>query len=354
MVTSTAKYVEKQGLAAWLEKMGETRRVLAPQKRGRATVFRPLAPGAEINLHGQATEPPKQAMLPRSEPLMRYRYEKSAENPDATELQLEELLPEGSTLLFGLRPCDARGFLIHDRVYDAGKGKDVYYCRRRKNTLVAVLACSEPAPTCFCHRVGSGPDDEEGADVLVTDLGDGYLMEGVNEKGDEFLAGSGLADGSARAGEAAEARAKVRGAMPEGPEMELLPEALNELFDDAEFWEKTAAKCLSCGACSYLCPTCYCFNITDEAKGNGGIRVRTWDNCMSFQFTLEGSGHNPRTAKAQRMRNRINHKFNFYPALHGRVACVGCGRCIANCPVSMDIRSIIDRAAERVEAREAE
>jgi ferredoxin len=122
-------------------------------------------------------------------------------------------------------------------------------------------------------------------------------------------------------------------------------DALRGKFDDLAFWEAEASKCLSCGACTYLCPTCYCFNLTDEARGALGARIRSWDACMLPLFTMEASGHNPRTGKIQRLRNRIGHKFSYYPGLHnGRIACCGCGRCIKSCPSSVDIRRIVTDA----------
>ena len=131
-------------------------------------------------------------------------------------------------------------------------------------------------------------------------------------------------------------------AMGEAPEVRAAQGQLLALFDNAEFWEAQSGKCISCGTCTYLCPTCYCFNISDEKFGHEGVRLRTWDNCMSSQFTLEASGHNPRPTKANRLKNRVGHKFSYYPSLHdGNIACCGCGRCIKSCPASVDIRAIV-------------
>ena len=114
------------------------------------------------------------------------------------------------------------------------------------------------------------------------------------------------------------------------------------------FWRDQSAKCVSCGACTYLCPTCYCFTITDETTGMSGRRMRSWDACMHFQFTLEASGHNPRPTKAHRLKNRVGHKFSYYPTLHdGLIACCGCGRCVKSCPVSVDIREIVQNAVAK-------
>ena len=125
---------------------------------------------------------------------------------------------------------------------------------------------------------------------------------------------------------------------------------------EEDFWQRWTDRCLSCGACTYFCPTCYCFTITDEGEGlseKGGRRLRSWDNCMSPLFTREASGHNPRTAKALRMRNRVSHKYWYAPDYSdGRFACTGCGRCIKQCPVSLDIREIVLNAiADDAEAK---
>ena len=337
----------------WLERVAESRLVLAPRRQGKRTVFLPLDPAAGIDLNGLAASSPKQAVLPRSETLLEYTYTKTDEVPSRTGLDVREVIPDRPTLVFGSRPCDAKGFTVFDRVYDAGKKRDVYYCARRENTLVATVACTEPAPTCFCHRVGGGPGETDGSDLLLTELTEGYVVESVTERGEAFLLEQDLPEAGPLVDEARKTREAVRAAMPEGEPLTDAPEHVGALFDDMAFWDEVTAKCLSCGACTYICPTCYCFNITDESKGGKGVRVRTWDNCMSFQFTLEGSGHNPRPTKGHRMRNRVGHKFSYYPKLHdGNLSCVGCGRCIVHCPVSMDIRSIVSKAIACTETAE--
>ena len=120
-------------------------------------------------------------------------------------------------------------------------------------------------------------------------------------------------------------------------------------FRDLDFWTRESDRCLSCGACTYFCPSCYCFNITDEGTGVGkpGRRIRSWDNCMSALFTQEASGYNPRPTKATHMRQRVTHKFSTYPENWGAFSCMGCCRCISNCPARIDIRQIVlDAIAE--------
>lgn len=349
----TARYIDNETLMPWLLSLTDTQQVLAPVRSGGQTLFAPLEEDSTLDLDGLADAPPKAALLPRCETLLRFHYSKNGDTPPRTGLEVQEVLPDRSMFIFGARPCDARGFMVFDRVYDAGSRRDIYYCTRRDTTLVGVLACSDPAATCFCDRVGGGPGDSSGADILFTHIGNGYVAEGITERGEAFLENQSLEDAGERVDTARAAREDACRKMPGGESFEGVRSEIFQLFDDADFWESVSAKCLSCGACSYLCPTCYCFNMTDEINGNDGVRVRTWDNCMSFQFTLEGSGHNPRNEKAQRMRNRISHKFSYYPELYGdNLACAGCGRCIAHCPVSMDVREIVTRARSRALAKE--
>ena len=119
------------------------------------------------------------------------------------------------------------------------------------------------------------------------------------------------------------------------------PEKLGEIFE-ADYWETVSNKCLGCGICTFLCPTCYCFDITDEKWGVSGERIRSWDSCMYPEYTIHASGYNPRPARKNRLRNRFYHKFKYYPDLYNMFGCTGCGRCIRHCPVNIDIIDIIN------------
>ena len=169
----------------------------------------------------------------------------------------------------------------------------------------------------------------------------------MTEKGAALLAESGFAEAEGRKDAVAAAHAKAAASLPAAPNLKSAPEKIAARFTDEAFWEKETVKCLSCGACTYICPTCQCFTITDEGSQLEGRRLRSWDSCMSPLFTLETSGHNSREKKHQRMRNRVSHKFSFFPERYdGLYSCVGCGRCTASCPVSLDIRHMLTAAAD--------
>lgn len=368
---SIAKFLKKSDLTAWLKELAADRRVMAPYRegaKGDAIVFRPLDETKPMVLDRQATSPPKATVFPASEEFLRFAYAKSPDNLGQVSVQLGTPPEPPETLVFGGRPCDARGFVTFDRVYDGKKFKDVYYLTRREKTLFATMVCMENETSCFCHWVGSGPADAQGSDLLLTPLGTsetngeptGYVIQAVSPRGEGLLHSKLLGEVEAKVvADAKKLQDEARHALGKPPALKDAPEALLARFDDMDpggFWDEMSAKCISCGACTYLCPTCYCFNITDETQGLAGRRVRSWDTCMSFTFTMEASGHNPRPTKAHRLKNRVGHKFSYYPKIHGSqgagpIACCGCGRCVKHCPVSVDIREIVLRSMEPIPAK---
>ena len=350
-----AKYIKSADVPVWLAELAATRRVLAPREEGGTVVFRPFAADTPPVLDREPVMPPKGSVFPAGEALLHYRYTKDMEHLGDVDVELIQGDAAEPTVVFGSRPCGARGFLIFDRVYDGQKYKDTPYLARRAATAFVSIACDTPETTCFCHWVDSGPDDTAGSDVLLTPVSGGYVAEAVSDKGGELLSSKLFSAASDKAAEAETVRQKARAALSEAPDISDSAPKLLARFDDLTFWERESAKCISCGACTYLCPTCYCFSITDEAYGMSGSRIRSWDNCMSYQFTLEASGHNPRPTKAHRLRNRVGHKFSYYPDIHeGVIACCGCGRCIKHCPVCVDIREIVIHACEYQESEAAE
>ena len=351
---SAYKYVSLADLPALLDRLGpafgKDAQVYAPRRENRAVVYRPYDPAQGVELAERPTESCKHVVFPRAEELFRFHKTKDPEASGRERTSLEEPAEPGKAIVFGALSCDARGFFAFDPVYDGcgttGIAKDVYYLKRRQNTLLIVKTCNTALATCFCHWVGGSPVAAEGADALFTQTGDGLVLWGVSEAGKALVEALGLKDAAEAQTKAVEAtHTEVVQSMGGAPALSTSPPSLLKLFDDMDFWKAQSVGCISCGACTYLCPTCYCFNITDESNGISGVRLRSWDTCMSPLFTLEASGHNPRTGKAQRLRNRVGHKYSYYPTLHGgRFSCSGCGRCIKSCPSSIDIRRIVQNA----------
>lgn len=347
--THDTLYLGADELMPWLEKQAQTHRVLAPAKEGHAVVFRPLVPGQPLVLE-RARLSPKAAVIPTGEALVRFTAIKDPADPGTLSYSLEDCatIDPGLTLIFACRSCDARGLLALDKAYMDGPYKDPYYLARRERTVVMVQSCADPCPSCFCHWVGGGPDSTEGADISFTAVKDGYVLSAHTAKGSALLVGMTAARSDIIA-EAEAIKAAARAAQTPAPDISSAPDRLAERFADLDFWQDQTAKCLGCGACTYMCPTCQCFTITDEGDSMDGRRLRSWDSCMTAQFTNEASGHNPRHRKALRMRQRVSHKYRYSPKNSGSFSCTGCGRCVRLCPVSLDIREIVVKAIEKNE-----
>ncbi|MFZ5643949.1 MAG: 4Fe-4S dicluster domain-containing protein [Bacillota bacterium] len=321
--------IAKNALPGLLDKLIAEYEVYAPVKEGTYSLFKRLAKGTEAYFgYLNSKIPPKGVLFPQSEKLFSY-----------SGAQMEECIDSAKKVVFGIRPCDAKSLLLLDNVFTNDQYTDPYFVTRRENTLLVGMACSDPAGTCFCTSMNSGPCDKSGMDVMLTDIGESYVVEAISEKGKDLVAKLGLGaaddsqkDAAAKAQEAAEVVCKVN--------VEGLKAKLDVNFYDS-IWDGIQEKCLGCAACTYSCPTCHCFDIVDEAVDCTGCRVRNWDSCMFPLFTLHTSGHNPRTSGKERMRQRVMHKFKYFIDRYNATACVGCGRCIKNCPVNLDIRQVL-------------
>ena len=261
----------------------------------------------------------------------------------------EEGLPqptEKSTVVFGVRPCDARAVLSLDKVFE-GDTADPFYSGRRRNTTIIARACSDPRDTCFCTSLGGSPSGKEGADVICYDLDDSLLFEASTEKGTKLME-----DHSSAFGPVEKTDLKIRDDSAARAEKKLtkidvggMSEKLVDVFE-SPVWEKFYQTCLGCGICTFMCPTCHCFAFYDDKIGSIGERVRCWDSCQYSAFTMEASGHNPRATGGDRVRQRIMHKFSYFVDNFDETACVGCGRCVASCPVNLDLREMIQEIRE--------
>ena len=253
---------------------------------------------------------------------------------------VEEKTGAKKTVLFAVRPCDVQSILYLDKVFIDDKYQDPYYQSRRDKTFIIALACSSPASTCFCESLGQGPARKSGSDVMAYKLSDSFVFEAVSEKGEAFIKKNKNIFRAVMPKELQAVAKQEADAIKKMPRFEVNIGAFRQKNDPA-LWNAVAETCLSCGACTFLCPTCHCFDLFDEKHGDEGRRIRVHDACMFEQFTKEASGHNPRAQKGDRMRQRIMHKFSYAPENFRLMFCVGCGRCIVNCPSNIDVRETI-------------
>ncbi|MBI5789709.1 MAG: 4Fe-4S dicluster domain-containing protein [Candidatus Schekmanbacteria bacterium] len=346
------KLIPQNKLKDWLDNLAQTHEVWVPQDQDGMCVIDLYQAEREINLESRTRFSAKELVFPQTERLFKYKYEKDKDNPEhvSVKLQTENNVPK--RVAFGIPPCDVAGIEIISKVFDDKGYKDPYFKKRREALSIVALGCQHPENACFCTTVGGSPSKAPGADILLTPVGDGYAVEVLTAKGQALIPNDlfdKLADVDAPDVEKAQQKA---GKLLPAP-MVISPsaqtaQALLKAFA-SPYWNEATAACLSCGICTFACPTCHCFTIVDEKCGRCGERMRCWDACMFPLYTLEASGHNPRLAQSQRYRNRISHKYSYMITNNNILGCTGCGRCIKLCPAGIDLRRIVEKLIPKSE-----
>ena len=330
--------ITTQDLLHWLDELAGRTTLLAPQARGESILYAPVRRAGDVILRSEVAArpllPAKVALFPPTERLLEIDRRVGGDGP-AREVRLRETLPSGPQVVFGVRPCDARGLRALDAVFLDRPPADPYYAARRAETALIGLACKEMGPECFCRSLGGAPDDAGDVDVMLYEAEGGYAIQAVTPRGRVLLEGVAL-----QPLEAPIARSPIADPVPVPDTLAWPPH-----FNDA-WWESVAAGCLGCRLCAYVCPTCRCYDVRDEplpaASGTEAYeRLRCWDSCAGDPYRRIAGGHNPRPTPGARLRNRFYCKFYYVPEQYGPTACTGCGRCIEVCPVGIDITEVL-------------
>ena len=283
---------------------------------------------------------PKDMFFPQSETLYTVKKEQH-------KLSVEpQALADQNFVAFGMKACDIQGIKVLDKVFLA-EPVDTFYRARREHGTIVALACHEPEESCFCKVFGVDCAEPD-ADVVMWNANDTLYWKAVTEKGTalpEALSGV-LENADADDGKAVETEQEnIRAIVEKLPYTNLSLEGWNGNVTEEKFnspvWEKLYKPCLACGTCTFVCPTCQCYDIKDYDTGHGIQRYRCWDSCMYSDFTMMAHGNN-RTSQMQRFRQRFMHKLVYFPANNdGMYSCVGCGRCVEKCPSSLNIVKVI-------------
>lgn len=324
--------------------------LMAPTRVGPGDVFfEPITSADEVALdYGNTLISPTAILFPAREELFSVTHDADGRPTVVSRLD------EGERTIFGLRPCDVAAIAYLDRFFLEGDFADSLYAARRKNTRLVALACEEAAHEhCFCSCCESGPVAAAGYDVQLSAVGDAYLVEIGSEAGAEIaqawsdlLRPATAEDVAARDDSASQLQAELT-------ERGNMPAAIRRVTGGAvaeEVWETIGDRCISCGACSLVCPKCTCFHVTDEVLQDGTItRTRRWDSCRLAGFTREASGFNPREEPAARAERYSYHKLSYRYIEQNEVhGCVGCGRCAIVCMGGVDMPEVAQMIREGV------
>ena len=344
--------IKREDLPALFQKIAADQELYLPVRTADQTNFGVWREEAEVDLDTLKTvKSPKDVFFPQSETLYTcYR--------EGKKLSVEpETLKEQDFVVFGMKACDIKGVEVLDRVF-LSDPIDTFYAARRDHGTIVALACHEPEETCFCKVFGVDAA-HPAADVAAWMVEDTLYWKPETEKGQKLT--KKLADLLEKAEDAgsetavAEEEKKIRSIIEELPYSHLSLEGWNgdvlmEKFE-SPLWEELYKPCLACGTCTFVCPTCQCYDIKDYDTGHGVQRYRCWDSCMYSDFTMMAHGNN-RTSQKERFRQRFMHKLVYFPANNdGMYSCVGCGRCVEKCPASLNIVKVIKAFQEKEGAK---
>lgn len=331
------RFTTLEKLQAWLDRLAQEADLIAPRDGDGHVLYRPVVCGAEVLLEYQRPElSVKEYIFPATEVLLRMEQR-------GKDVALEEVLPDRRQVLFGIRPCDAHGLAAIDALFLHQEPPDRYYQHHRERTVLVGMACTRMWERCFCVSMGGGPTDATHLDVLVHPGSEGgFFLQPVTPKGVAILEGL----------EVTEPQGEPRPVEEYNAPVPVADSAQWRALFEQRIWMRHGERCLSCRICTFVCPTCRCFDLTDRVVEirSGGTRIeriRAWDACTGPNYRRVAGGHNPRPTNWERLRNRFLCKFCYYPDDFGPLGCVGCGRCIIACPVDIDITEVMRDVAQQ-------
>ena len=328
--------ISKEFLSKMLKELAQTKTVIAPVQNGKVLEYMPISDESDIVMNDELPyKSPKDCFFPQVEKILTF-----------SSGEVEAHLSTEGRILFGVKPCDAEALRVLHEVFTTGQYQDPFFMNHFDNSVIIAVGCLDEKPGCFCVQRGLDKTFSDFCDILLNDAGDdAYSLEYVSDKGkellDQFEETKGLTVPEERKAAEPDPSVKI---------IELSKDLDEAIFFDEENvlydWGKATEICQGCGICTFICPTCHCFDLKDVEEAGEISRYRCWDSCVFPKFTLHASGHNPRMSKKERYRQRVLHKYLYVNKNFGYTACTGCGRCIRSCPVGMNIKRIVEGVME--------
>jgi ferredoxin len=342
------KVLRKGDFTGFFKELKKDYKIMGAMKKGSTSAYAYLSFGyAEkpediVYDYHTTVLAPKKLFLPDGEALFGFKKE-------GERILIDDLAGkwEEKRALLGVHPCDITALSRLDKVFNEVY-RDPYYRDRRRNTVIIGLTCNEAASSCFCNIVGSGPDLNDGYDLLMTDIGDSYFFKVRSEAGEKLVQKDYFRDATPEDRQKREAAIKgLEKQFKESFKIDGITQKMRGKYSD-ELWNEYSNRCVTCGICNMVCPTCHCFAVFDRANMDmtEGKRVRVWDSCHFERFARMAGGLDPREEKSSRFKHRLYDKF-YYPRIrYGETFCVGCGRCIKFCQSEIDLRDALVKLQE--------
>lgn len=339
MLVKAVRAIKKGDLPAFVDKLAQSFELYGPARKEFKYAFKRAYSFSELDLGYNTTLlPPKKYLLPQREVLLSYTL-----GPSVT---LDAPTENMKRVIFGVHSCDTHGIWLLDDIFAEGS-PDAHYLSRRDNTFVIGVDCKEPCwEHSFCKSMGTLKPGG-GYDIFLTDMGDEYAAQVATDAGQALLDYGAFYYPDLKFKEAL--YETWRGKIAEFPDRiefdtEKLPALLADAYDDL-IWDALEERCFDCGACTIVCPTCYCFDVLDEADAGlkRGVRYRRWDSCQLQDFAVLAGGQNMRGKRSDRLRHRFFRKGKYFKEKFGRFACVGCGRCGRACLVHIDVMEVFNQ-----------
>jgi len=322
----TVKKIAKNDFASFVDALIRTEKTIGVQAKGDRFDFAPLESAKDLRLDYDVTlQPPKKYFLPPAEVLLTFEVG----GPYQSQLD------EQKFILLGVHPYDMVAINQMDELFQQDNC-DTHYMTRRNNATIIACDVAKASDHVFASSMGTALV-QKGYDILLTDVGDGFVAEAATPKGEQLLAQAKAVQADASALKKRENVWAHNKKSLNKHELKCDPAYLPKLLSKAykhPVWEEKAKTCFSCGSCNQVCPTCYCFNVQDDVNWDlkTGQRIREWDGCLLDGFTKVAPAHEFRKVRADRFRHRLYRKGVYVPQkIGGQIACVGCGRCVGAC-----------------------